>query len=128
MSQLLGEMRVSAIRIPSTMARQRTLCRTFRSLKSIKNPRSKIPSISSPVSPSPIKLSTSQLPEPEAASNSDSRTWCVYLILSTNVPIKTYVGVTTDFTRRYVSWEPLNSPCFNFKFAFDLLNICCCSL
>ncbi|XP_004229678.1 structure-specific endonuclease subunit slx1 [Solanum lycopersicum] len=26
--------------------------------------------------------------------------WCVYLILSTNPPIKTYVGVTTNFCRR----------------------------
>ncbi|OIT29791.1 PREDICTED: uncharacterized protein LOC109210883 [Nicotiana attenuata] len=26
--------------------------------------------------------------------------WCVYLILSTNPPIKTYVGVTTNFSRR----------------------------
>lgn len=28
--------------------------------------------------------------------------WCVYLILSTNPPIKTYVGVTTNFCRRWV--------------------------
>ncbi|XP_049345940.1 uncharacterized protein LOC125810509 [Solanum verrucosum] len=26
--------------------------------------------------------------------------WCVYLILSTNPPTKTYVGVTTNFSRR----------------------------
>ncbi|KAF9592776.1 hypothetical protein IFM89_017346 [Coptis chinensis] len=32
--------------------------------------------------------------------SSSTRSWSVYLILSTNKPIKTYVGVTTDFPRR----------------------------
>lgn len=44
----------------------------------------------------PISSSSSQgkIPNPKS--------WCVYLILSTNQPIKTYVGVTTDFARRFV--------------------------
>ncbi|KAK4842588.1 hypothetical protein QYF36_024250 [Acer negundo] len=33
-------------------------------------------------------------------SKPKSRSWSVYLILSTNTPIKTYVGVSTDFSRR----------------------------
>ncbi|CAL0304356.1 unnamed protein product [Lupinus luteus] len=52
----------------------RTLCKTFRSVKS--------------PNPNP------------SSSKSDSPSWSVYLILSTNPPIKTYVGVTTNFTRR----------------------------
>ncbi|KAE8660727.1 putative disease resistance protein RGA4-like [Hibiscus syriacus] len=35
-----------------------------------------------------------------AKSKSKEMTWCVYLILSTNAPIKTYVGVTNNFSRR----------------------------
>ncbi|KAF8052557.1 hypothetical protein N665_1545s0004 [Sinapis alba] len=31
---------------------------------------------------------------------SNPKSWSVYLILSTNEPIKTYVGITTDFARR----------------------------
>ncbi|XP_050386914.1 structure-specific endonuclease subunit slx1 [Argentina anserina] len=42
--------------------------------------------------------------EPTTTSSSPSKlkpgSWSVYLILSTNAPIKTYVGVTTDFSRR----------------------------
>jgi structure-specific endonuclease subunit SLX1 len=38
----------------------------------------------------------------KSSSNSKSRSWSVYLILSTNRPIKTYVGVTTNFSRRCV--------------------------
>ncbi|PIA48359.1 hypothetical protein AQUCO_01400753v1 [Aquilegia coerulea] len=33
-------------------------------------------------------------------SKQSSSSWSVYLIISTNKPIKTYVGVTTDFSRR----------------------------
>ncbi|KAF5738396.1 Structure-specific endonuclease subunit [Tripterygium wilfordii] len=54
-------------------------------------------------------------PNPSKPSSSSSRSvisshahldpnlkasWCVYLIVSTGVPIKTYVGVTVDFCRR----------------------------
>ncbi|KAL6326850.1 hypothetical protein AAG906_012125 [Vitis piasezkii] len=44
-------------------------------------------------------------PDPSKSSPSSSRSkssfsWLVYLILSTNTPIKTYVGVTTNFSRR----------------------------
>ncbi|KAF8370098.1 hypothetical protein HHK36_019758 [Tetracentron sinense] len=52
----------------------RMLSRTFRSLKSHKQ--------------QPPKSSSPQPP------------WLVYLILSTNTPIKTYVGATTNFPRR----------------------------
>ncbi|CAM8920095.1 unnamed protein product [Rhodiola kirilowii] len=34
------------------------------------------------------------------STTSNSSRWSVYLILSTNAPIRTYVGVTTDFSRR----------------------------
>ena len=69
----------------------RLLSRTFHSLKS-PNPN-----------PNPLK-SSSSTPSKQRISlpKLSFRSWCVYLILSTNVPIKTYVGVTTDFPRRYV--------------------------
>lgn len=41
--------------------------------------------------------------EPAVVSSGPSispASWCVYLILSTNLPIKTYVGVTNNFSRR----------------------------
>ncbi|KAK9154822.1 hypothetical protein Sjap_002302 [Stephania japonica] len=39
--------------------------------------------------------------ESQSGSSSPARSsWSVYLILSTNKPIKTYVGVTNDFSRR----------------------------
>ncbi|XP_059434534.1 structure-specific endonuclease subunit slx1 isoform X3 [Corylus avellana] len=70
----------------------RLLSRTFRSLKSPNpNPNPLKPSSSSPSKDSKPRISLPKL---------SSRSWCVYLILSTNVPIKTYVGVTTDFPRR----------------------------
>ncbi|XP_058734792.1 structure-specific endonuclease subunit slx1 [Vicia villosa] len=66
----------------------RTLSQTFRSVKRpIPNPKS---SKSSSPTKSEFKIN--------AKPKSDS--WCVYLILSTNLPIKTYVGVTTNFPRR----------------------------
>ncbi|KAF5198646.1 Excinuclease ABC, C subunit, N-terminal [Thalictrum thalictroides] len=37
---------------------------------------------------------------PPSSSRSSPSSWSVYLIISTNKPIKTYVGVTTDFSRR----------------------------
>ncbi|GMN53679.1 hypothetical protein TIFTF001_022821 [Ficus carica] len=33
-------------------------------------------------------------------SSKKSKPWCAYLIISTTAPIKTYVGVTTSFSRR----------------------------
>lgn len=88
----------------------RLLSRTFRSVKHPTSVPTKTrpPSRSSSSSSSAVKLSESS-PSASASAISrtgsepisgDSRTWCVYLILSTNPPIKTYVGVTTDFRRR----------------------------
>ncbi|XP_058225859.1 structure-specific endonuclease subunit SLX1-like [Rhododendron vialii] len=54
------------------------------------------PSQNSPSSPlRPFHYS----PSP-SSSSSTKHPWAVYLILSTNTPIKTYVGVTTNFSRR----------------------------
>ncbi|KAG2668782.1 hypothetical protein I3760_14G006300 [Carya illinoinensis] len=74
----------------------RLLSRTFRSLKHpFPDPnRSKSSSSTS-------QSSSSSSPTPRVSLDRlSSRSWCVYLILSTNAPIKTYVGVTTDFNRR----------------------------
>ncbi|KAF7137662.1 hypothetical protein RHSIM_Rhsim07G0060800 [Rhododendron simsii] len=72
-------------------------------LGSSPNPNSvpyyKKPSQNSPSSPlRPCYYS----PSP-SSSSSTKHPWSVYLILSTNPPIKTYVGVTTNFSRRYYS-------------------------
>ncbi|XP_052171034.1 structure-specific endonuclease subunit slx1 isoform X1 [Diospyros lotus] len=64
---------------------RRPLSTTFRSVK--------------PNSISP-KQSTSSAPTPSSSSSSSRNSWCAYLILSTNPPIKTYVGVTTNLSRR----------------------------
>ncbi|VVB01973.1 unnamed protein product [Arabis nemorensis] len=52
----------------------------------------------------PINLRTQfQISSSSSQENSkipNPKPWCVYLILSTNQPIKTYVGITTDFARR----------------------------
>ncbi|KDP43613.1 hypothetical protein JCGZ_16900 [Jatropha curcas] len=69
----------------------RLLSNTFRSIK----PHSSIKSKSSP-SPLPV----CRISPAKSNSSSRSRSWCVYLILSTNAPIKTYVGVTNNFSRR----------------------------
>ncbi|XP_024992911.1 structure-specific endonuclease subunit slx1 [Cynara cardunculus var. scolymus] len=37
---------------------------------------------------------------PKSTSESNHLNWSIYLILSTNPPFKTYVGVTTNFSRR----------------------------
>ncbi|KAL5719902.1 hypothetical protein ACHQM5_012629 [Ranunculus cassubicifolius] len=58
----------------------RSLSQTFRSVK--------------PHNTQTLKSSQSQ------PSISSSSSWSLYLIISTNNPIKTYVGVTTDFSRR----------------------------
>ncbi|KAI5681557.1 hypothetical protein M9H77_02785 [Catharanthus roseus] len=78
------------------------LSRTFKSLKAHKSfsdfrPKSSIKP------PKSLKLvSSSSISGKESPSNSISlkKSWSVYLILSTNPPIKTYVGVTTNFSRR----------------------------
>ncbi|KAK3223894.1 hypothetical protein Dsin_010919 [Dipteronia sinensis] len=74
------------------------LPRTFRSVKHT-NPN---PSKDSKPSSSLPNLSTKSQSQAQPSPNlkPKSRSWCVYLILSTNTPIKTYVGVTTDFSRR----------------------------
>ncbi|PKI62972.1 hypothetical protein CRG98_016611 [Punica granatum] len=78
---------------------RKTLSGAFRTVKN-PNPRSKIASNPSASSQSPVRLSASSASTSRRVSDPRSRTWSVYLILSTNDPIKTYVGVTTDFTRR----------------------------
>lgn len=81
------------------------LSRTFKSLK----PHNNLNHFGSkclnkpPKSLKLISKSSSSLNSPEV-SPSNSRPlknpWSVYLILSTNPPYKTYVGVTTNFSRR----------------------------
>ncbi|XP_019186091.1 PREDICTED: structure-specific endonuclease subunit slx1 isoform X2 [Ipomoea nil] len=73
---------------------------TFKSVK----PHHPVPKPSPSSTPSKsLTIKSSQSPSssspPNSASKSKSR-WSVYLILSTNPPIKTYVGVTTNFSRR----------------------------
>ncbi|KAL2329311.1 hypothetical protein Fmac_022738 [Flemingia macrophylla] len=46
------------------------------------------------------KLLKSSSPAKSESAKPKSESWCVYLILSTNHPIKTYVGVTNNFPRR----------------------------
>ncbi|KAI3874339.1 hypothetical protein MKW92_002424 [Papaver armeniacum] len=41
-----------------------------------------------------------ETPKPQNQSSTPPSSWSVYLILSTNAPLKTYVGVTTNFSRR----------------------------
>ncbi|GMI73901.1 hypothetical protein like AT5G43210 [Hibiscus trionum] len=69
----------------------RLLTTTFRAVKSpnpIPNPKP------NPLIPPPSSSESS------AVAKSKQKAWCVYLILSTNAPIKTYVGVTNNFSRR----------------------------
>uniref|UniRef100_A0A5B6YMS0 GIY-YIG domain-containing protein n=1 Tax=Davidia involucrata TaxID=16924 RepID=A0A5B6YMS0_DAVIN len=74
----------------------RQLSKTFRSLKPLNStPNPKPPKLS------PSHLQPSQSPSSSSRrSKSSKQSWCAYLILSTNIPIKTYVGVTTNFSRR----------------------------
>ncbi|OMO69703.1 GIY-YIG nuclease superfamily [Corchorus capsularis] len=65
----------------------RLLTTTFRSVK-VKHPTPNPNSLKPPSSAS------------KPIAKSKLKSWSVYLILSTNHPIKTYVGVTTDFSRR----------------------------
>ncbi|KAI4382979.1 hypothetical protein MLD38_008866 [Melastoma candidum] len=55
----------------------------------------KQPSSSGPPPPPPPASCSEQRSE-----LSSSKKWCVYLILSTSSPLKTYVGATNDFPRR----------------------------
>ncbi|KAJ4970629.1 hypothetical protein NE237_003728 [Protea cynaroides] len=73
----------------------RTLSTTFRSLKRhrLQEPKSATPS-------SPSSSSSSRISKANPSPKSKSSSWFVYLILSTNAPIKTYVGVTNNFSRR----------------------------
>ncbi|KAJ4711545.1 Structure-specific endonuclease subunit slx1 [Melia azedarach] len=77
-----------------------TLSRTFRSVKLTKPNPLKLASAFSSASSSatPRRLQSQAKPSPN--SKSKSRSWSVYLIFATNAPIKTYVGVTTNFSRR----------------------------
>ncbi|XP_062115578.1 structure-specific endonuclease subunit SLX1 isoform X2 [Humulus lupulus] len=56
------------------------------------------PSKAKPISTKPS--SSSSTPPPSTSIKSEAKPWSVYLIISTNAPIKTYVGVTTCFSRR----------------------------
>ncbi|KAJ9174577.1 hypothetical protein P3X46_013212 [Hevea brasiliensis] len=77
----------------------RLLSKTFRSIKPLSSKKSKSsPSSSDPSTPSSSPIS--RISKAKTSLNSRSRSWCVYLILSTNAPIKTYVGVTNNFSRR----------------------------
>lgn len=88
----------------------KTLSRTFKSLK----PRNNFGDFGSkPLKepPKSLKLtsksSSSSLNSPEVSPSNtrplEKNPWYVYLILSTKPPFKTYVGVTTNFSRRYIS-------------------------
>ncbi|CAK8575610.1 unnamed protein product [Lathyrus sativus] len=84
----------------------RTLSQTFRSVKRpITNPKLSKTSTKSELKTNAkpkSELKTNAKPKSELKTNAKpkSDSWCVYLILSTNLPIKTYVGVTTNFPRR----------------------------
>ncbi|XP_071716428.1 uncharacterized protein [Rutidosis leptorrhynchoides] len=78
----------------------RLISTTFRSLKPHNSQFRKSPAISSPT-----KSKSKSIPSPsvvsfESQSQNLINNWSVYLILSTNPPIKTYVGVTNNFSRR----------------------------
>ncbi|KAG6581557.1 hypothetical protein SDJN03_21559, partial [Cucurbita argyrosperma subsp. sororia] len=68
----------------------RLLSQTFRSQK--------LPISSPEVSKS--SSSSTKVPTLIVKSEPEPKKWCVYLIISSNPPIKTYVGVTLDFDRR----------------------------
>ncbi|CAN8267757.1 unnamed protein product [Cochlearia groenlandica] len=72
----------------------RLISTTFPSVKLLRNHKP-FPELNKPPNQTqPISSSSS------SSSSSNPKQWCVYLILSTNEPIKTYVGITTDFPRR----------------------------
>lgn len=83
----------------------RLLSETFHSIKPhvAKNKSSPLQSLRASCSSSPSKRSQAvsrSRTSSSARSRYSARSWSVYLILSTNIPIKTYVGVTTNFSRR----------------------------
>ncbi|KAL3814780.1 hypothetical protein ACJIZ3_016048 [Penstemon smallii] len=90
------------------------LSKTFRSSKPHSNYCPNLVPISpkavkSPQSPSKIELnkpSSSSIKSPISTSSSKN-SWTVYLIISSNPPIKTYVGVTNNFSRRYILFSIL---------------------
>ncbi|KAG6433575.1 hypothetical protein SASPL_105189 [Salvia splendens] len=79
------------------------LSRTFRSVKPHSNtvlPFAKTP-ISSEFPPIILpQVKSPEKPSSPATTSPPKNPWTVYLILSTNPPIKTYVGVTNNFSRR----------------------------
>ncbi|KAK8481089.1 hypothetical protein V6N13_046022 [Hibiscus sabdariffa] len=74
----------------------RLLTTTFRAVKS---PNLNLNLNPSP-KPNPLIPPLASESSAIAESKSKQKAWCVYLILSTNAPIKTYVGVTNNFSRR----------------------------
>lgn len=72
------------------MAKQLLVSHAFRSLK----PNRSLPNLKASIK------SSQPPPSPSTSASESNSPWSVYLILSTNPPIKTYVGVTTNFTRR----------------------------
>ncbi|ESQ44729.1 hypothetical protein EUTSA_v10003279mg [Eutrema salsugineum] len=75
----------------------RLISKTFPSVKLCDhNPSLKAPNFKELKSSIPISSSYSQ----ENSKTHKPKSWSVYLILSTNEPIKTYVGITTDIARR----------------------------
>ncbi|KAJ0234718.1 hypothetical protein HA466_0271870 [Hirschfeldia incana] len=80
----------------------RLISGTFPSVKlrDHNNPISKSPnSIKSKTCKTQVPISPSSSSQ-QNSKVSNPKSWSVYLILSTNEPIKTYVGITTDFARR----------------------------
>ncbi|KAL1545252.1 structure-specific endonuclease subunit SLX1-like [Salvia divinorum] len=79
------------------------LSRTFRSLKPHSNtivlPIAKTYSSEFPPNILP-QVQSPKKPSSPATKSPTKNPWTVYLIISTNPPIKTYVGVTNHFSRR----------------------------
>ncbi|XP_061998676.1 structure-specific endonuclease subunit slx1 isoform X1 [Rosa rugosa] len=76
------------------------MTRLSRTFPSVKLPNPHPSSILLPCSTSLPNIKSEAKSNSPSKSKPKSRSWSVYLILSTNAPIKTYVGVTTDFSRR----------------------------
>ncbi|KAL3537564.1 hypothetical protein ACH5RR_000930 [Cinchona calisaya] len=78
----------------------RLFSRTFKSLKPHNSDHNLKPLLKPPrtpaSTPSKLEFALSSSKSPRISKNP----WSVYLILSTNPPIKTYVGVTTNFSCR----------------------------
>ncbi|XP_011091781.1 structure-specific endonuclease subunit SLX1 isoform X2 [Sesamum indicum] len=87
----------------------RLLSRTFKSLKPHSNSRPTHLPFANPteksrkpsqILPPSSSINPSSSESPSISGSSSRNSWAVYLILSTNSPIKTYVGVTNNFSRR----------------------------